>query len=164
MPQGVDTLLIAQAIATPQIAYLSAVLGTAGSLVGSLFLYTVGRRAGRSILDRKLSAEGVGRLARIVGTWGPAALIPVTMIPLPLPMKPVVLAAGVFQMPVAAYCAAIVGARLVRYVGLVFLALRYGPEAMALAAEHAHLALLACVLAGLTLYAVHVLSQRWLNR
>ena len=163
MPQGVDTLLIAQAIAVPEIAYFAAALGTAGSLAGSLVLYVLARRAGRPILERRMSEDGVRKLGGIVGRWGPTALIPVTMIPLPLPMKPVVLAAGVFQMPLAAFCSAVAFARVARYFGLVFLARQYGSDALALAVEHAHLALLACILLCIALFAIHTLSKRWLD-
>lgn len=164
MPQGVDTLLIAQAIATPETAYLGAALGTAGSLLGSLVLYGVARGAGKSVLERRLSEHGVRKLRRTMGQWGAAALVPVTMIPLPLPMKPVVLAAGAFQMPVPSFCAAIAGARVVRYFGQVLLARRYGSDVVLLAAQHAHLALATFVALGAGLIAVHFLSNRWLNR
>jgi len=36
MPQGVDALLLAQAIATPGSAYWAAGLGTVGSVIGSV--------------------------------------------------------------------------------------------------------------------------------
>ena len=164
MPQGVDALLLAQAIARPDIAYLAAGLGTVGSTLGSVVLYFLSRRAGHAMLRRRLTPQGIRHLAELVDRWGAALLIPVTLIPLPLPMKPVVLAAGIFQMPLPSFCAAIALSRVARYFGVVYLAMRFGDRAMELALEHLHLAVGGCVLFVVAFVAVHRLSSRWLNR
>lgn len=163
MPQGVDALLLAQAIASPDIAYLAAGLGVAGSTLGSVVLYFLARRAGHAMLRRRLTQQGIQHLAQLVDRWGATLLIPVTLVPLPLPMKPVVLAAGIFQMPVLPFCAAIALSRVVRYFGIVYLAMRYGNRAMELALEHLHLAIAGCVLFVVAFVAAHRLSNRWLN-
>ena len=164
MPQGVDALLLAQAIASPDIAYLAAGLGVLGSTLGSVVLYFIARRAGHAMLRRRLTPQGIERLADLVGRWGAAALIPVTLIPLPLPMKPVVLAAGIFQMPLPSFCVAIAFSRVIRYVGIVFLAIRFGNRALELALEHMHLAIVGCLLFVVAFIAADRLSNRWLNR
>ena len=164
MPQGVDALLLAQAIATPESAYWAAGLGTVGSVIGSVTLYYLARRAGQAMLRKRITERGIGRLSDLVGKWGAAALIPVAMIPLPLPMKPVVLAAGIFQMPLGSFCLAVGFSRVVRYFGVVFLGIRYGDRAMELAADHLYLVVVACALLVALFVAVHQLSDRWLNR
>lgn len=164
MPQGVDALLVAQAIASPDIAYLAAGLGTIGSMLGSAVLYFVGRGAGHAMLGKRLSADGVERLSELVGKWGAALLIPVTMTPLPMPMKPVVLASGIFRMPLVAFCMAIAFSRAVRYFTVVYLASRYGERALEFALDHIYVALLACALFVALFVAVHRLSNRWLNQ
>lgn len=164
MPQGVDALLLAQAIATPGIAYWAAGLGSLGSVIGSVALYFLARRAGQAMLRRRISEHGILRLSDLVGRWGAAALIPVAMIPLPLPMKPVVLAAGIFQMPLGWFCLAVGFSRVVRYFGVVFLGIRYGDRAMELAADHLYLVVVACALLVALFVAIHRLSNRWLNR
>ena len=164
MPQGVDALLLAQAIASPEIAYLAAGLGAAGSLLGSIVLYTLGRRAGRAILSKRVSSSGIRHLSDLVGRWGAALLIPVAMIPLPLPMKPVVLAAGIFQMPLGWFSLAIAFSRCVRYFGIVFLGQRYGGRALELATANWYVALIACALFVLLFVTVHRLANRWLDQ
>jgi membrane protein YqaA with SNARE-associated domain len=164
MPQGVDALLLAQAIATPATAYWAAGLGALGSVIGSVALYFLAKRAGQAMLRRRISEHGILRLSDLVGRWGAAALIPVTMVPLPLPMKPVVLAAGIFQMPLGWFCLAVGFSRVVRYFGVVFLGIRYGDRAMELAADHLYLVLAACALLVALFVAIHRLSNRWLNR
>ena len=164
MPQGVDALLLAQAIATPANAYWAAGLGALGSVIGSVALYFLAKRAGQAMLRKRISEHGILRLSDLVGRWGAAALIPVTMVPLPLPMKPVVLAAGIFQMPLGWFCLAVGFSRVVRYFGVVFLGIRYGDRAMELAADHLYLVLAACALLVALFVAIHRLSNRWLNR
>lgn len=164
MPQGVDAILAAQAIASPGIAYLAAACGVGGSLLGSVVLYLLGRRAGQAVLLKRLSPDGARRLGGLVGKWGAALLVPVTAIPLPLPMKPVVLAAGIFQMPLPSFCLAIALSRCVRYFGIVFLAMRFGDRALELASEHAHVAMVGLLLCAALLIFVHRFSNRWLDR
>ena len=86
------------------------------------------------------------------------------MIPLPMPMKPVVLAAGIFRMPLVSFWGAIGFSRLVRYCGIAFLGLRYGERGLALALENLHLALLGCVCFVALFISAHRFSSRWLNR
>lgn len=164
MPQGVDALLLAQAISTPEIAYLAAGLGALGSVVGSTVLYFLARGAGQKLLLKRLSSSGINRLSRLIEAWGAALLIPVTMIPLPMPMKPVVLAAGVFRMPLVSFWSALGFSRLVRYFGIAFLGLQYGERGLELAVENLHLALLGCIVFVALFISVHRFANRWLNR
>ncbi len=164
MPQGVDALLLAQALTRPDVAYLAAGLAVAGSVIGSATLYVLARRTGQAMLRKRLSPEGIEHLSRLVGRWGAGLLIPVAMVPLPLPMKPVVLAAGIFQMPLASFCAAIAFSRVIRYFGVVYLGARFGEGALDLAAANLHLALLACIAFVILFVVTSRLSTRWLNR
>ena len=164
MPQGVDALLVAQAIATPEVAYLAAGLGALGSVVGSTVLYFLARGVGQGLLLKRLSGSGINRLRRLMGTWGAALLIPVVMIPLPMPMKPVVLAAGIFRMPLISFWSAIGFSRLVRYLGMAYLGLHYGERGVVLATENMYLAVIGCIFLVALFIAVHRFSNRWLNQ
>ncbi len=158
-PQGVDALLVAQAIAAPSTVYLAASLGVTGSVIGSLILYSLARKAGSAMLRKRVSETGMRRIRQMIEEYGAAALIPPAAIPLPLPMKPVVLAAGIFQMPLGTFCAAIVFARVLRYFGVAYLALRFGDNALAFAEEHALAAALFCAALAAVCYCVN----RWIN-
>ncbi len=164
MPQGVDALLLAQGIASPRNAYLAAVLAVLGSTIGSVALYFVARRAGHAMLRRYVSERGIRHLGELVGRFGAGLLIPVTLIPLPLPMKPVVIASGIFQMPLVPFCAAIALSRVLRYCGIVFLAVRFGDQAMSLAMENVHLAGAGCAVLVTVFIAVHRYGNRWLDQ
>ena len=164
LPQGVDALLLAHALARPETAYLAAGLAVLGSVLGSTVLYFLGKRGGHAMLRRRLTPQGIDRLSGLVGRWGAALLIPVTMIPLPLPMKPMVLAAGIFQMPLPSFCVAIGLSRVPRYFGVAYLSVEYGGRALELAGEHLPLAVMLSLLLIAAFAAAHTLSNRWLNR
>jgi membrane protein YqaA with SNARE-associated domain len=161
MPQGVDALLIAQAIAEPSSGYFGAGLATLGSLAGSLVLYSVARRGGRAVLERKASTAGVDKIRRQIEKFDALVLLPGTMIPLPpLPMKPFVMAAGVFEMKLLRFISVILFARIVRYFGEAYIAIRYREETTAFLKEHA----LTSVLLGVVLIVVFYGVHRWATR
>lgn len=160
MPQGVDALLIAQAIASPSTAYLAAGLAVVGSIIGSLILYSIARRGGRMLLEKKASSGGIARMQRLIEKYDALVLLLPAMIPLPLPMKLFVIAAGVFQMKIARFVAVIAFARVVRYFGEVFLALRYGEQTTAFLKENTLLG----VGIAVAIIAVFLVVHRWSTR
>jgi len=164
MPQGVDALLIAQAIASPSTAYLAAGLAVVGSIIGSLILYSIARRGGRMLLEKKASSGGVARMQRLIEKYDALVLLLPAMIPLPLPMKLFVIAAGVFQMKIACFVAVIAFARVVRYFGEVFLALRYGEQTTAFLKENTLLGVGIAVAIIAVFFVVHRWSTRSVNQ
>jgi membrane protein YqaA with SNARE-associated domain len=164
MPQGVDALLIAQSVAAPSSAYLTAALAVAGSLLGSLILYGLARRGGQIMLEKKASKSGVERMRRQVEEYGALVLFLPTAIPLPLPMKLFVIAAGVFQMRLLPFCAVLVVARSIRYFGEAYVAVRYGEATTAFLKANALFGL--GIAAGIValFFIVHYWSTGRLNR
>jgi membrane protein YqaA with SNARE-associated domain len=131
MPQGVDALLIAQSIASPSSAYFAAALAVLGSLIGSSILYFLAKRGGQVMLEKKSSKHAVEKMRRQVEEYGAMVLFLPTAIPLPLPMKLFVIAAGVFQMRYISFAAVLVAARCLRYFGEAYIATRYGDQTTA---------------------------------
>ena len=80
-----------------------------------------------------------------------AVMIP-SMMPPPTPWKIFVFAAGVFEMKVLPYMAAVAAGRLVRWTVLSLLVLKLGPGAVTLVQHHALTALV--VVAGLAAIAL----------
>lgn len=160
IPQGVDALLIAQSIAAPSTAYPAAALAVLGSLLGSLVLYYLAYKGGRVMLAKRVSPEGMAKLEHQTQEFGALVLIPPMMLPLPLPTKIFVIAAGVFQMSLWRFVAVTLFGRSVRFFGEAALALRYGPETTTFLKQNALLAAgVAVVLVGL-FYGVNRWSAR----
>jgi membrane protein YqaA with SNARE-associated domain len=160
IPQGVDALLITQVIAAPSTAWLAASIAVFGSVAGSLILYHLARRGGRAMLLKRVSPAGMDRLETLTQQYGAAAIIPPMMIPLPLPTKLFVIAAGVFQMRIVPFILAATLGRSVRYFGEAALALKYGEGTPQLLKENAWTA----AGLGLTLVAVFFAVNRWSSR
>jgi len=160
MPQGVDALLIAQAIAAPSTAYLGAALAILGSALGSMFLYFMARKGGKAFLAKKVSPAGFAKMQRQIEEYGALVLVLPTMIPLPLPMKLFVMASGVFQMRLWNFLAAIIFARTVRYGSEAFIAVRYRDQTMAFLRENA----VAGAAIGLAVAALFFVVHRWSRR
>jgi uncharacterized membrane protein YdjX (TVP38/TMEM64 family) len=58
------------------------------------------------------------------------------MLPPPTPFKIVVFAAGVFEVPLLSFASAVGIARLIRYFGVGYLAVKYGNNALPFLAQH----------------------------
>ena len=68
IPEGTDALLLVIAATNPATGYLCAALATAGSAIGQMFLYYVGRKGGEAYLDRHTRA-GRGRSLEANTCW-----------------------------------------------------------------------------------------------
>lgn len=136
IPQGVDVLLFAQVVRRPGAALLYAMLATLGSLLGCAFLYAVSRMAGEMALARRVSPQGIDRMRRQFEKYEALTLVLPAMIPLPLPMKLFVIAAGVFEVHFGFFLLAILFGRVVRYYSLALVAQRYGPGAWTFMRHH----------------------------
>jgi membrane protein YqaA with SNARE-associated domain len=157
LPQGVDFLLITQAIAAPSTAYLGAAAAVIGSVIGSFILYSMARGGGELMLRKKASSRGADKIRRHIDKYGALVLILPTMIPLPLPTKLFVIGAGVFQMKRIPFLVAVAFGRIVRYFGESFVALRYGGQTMGLFRENIVGGLIAAAIVIALFFGV----QRW---
>ena len=137
IPQGVDVLLFVQVTRNPSRALLYAALATAGSVLGCMFLYYISRRGGRMALERRATAERIARIRSEFEKYEALTLVLPTMIPLPLPMKLFIIAAGVFQVRFWRFVAAVLFARVVRYFGIALLAQQYGEQTWRFLRENA---------------------------
>jgi uncharacterized membrane protein YdjX (TVP38/TMEM64 family) len=82
------------------------------------------------------------------------------LLPPPTPFKVFVFAAGVFEVPLWSFTSAISLARLIRYVGVGYLAVKYGKDALPMLERHKLTAV-----AGLAVFVVlSYLASRWILR
>jgi membrane protein YqaA with SNARE-associated domain len=160
MPQGVDALIIAHAAASPNTVILAAVGAVVGSWLGSLILYGMGRAGGRALLERRISAKSAERIHSQLDMYGIWAVFLPALIPLPLPMKPFVLGAGVFGMNWMRFSLALIAGRVVRYVGAAVLVLLYGEAIWDSVKQRGWLIALAVV----AFIAASIGMQRWTKR
>ncbi|HKV24209.1 MAG TPA: VTT domain-containing protein [Candidatus Acidoferrum sp.] len=124
-----DFLLIDLSIQHPQRMPLYAFLAAAGSVLGCVLLYFIARMGGEAYFHRK-----AGPRAMAVRHWvernGFGGMLIAALLPPPTPFKIFVFAGGVFEAPIGGFVGAITLARLFRYFGEGYLAVRYGADAM----------------------------------
>ena len=130
-----DLLVIDLSIQHPARMPLYASMAALGSLLGCILLYYIARAGGEAIFHKQ-----AGDHAHSIRHWvernGFAGMLVAALLPPPTPFKVFVLAAGVFEVPLVSFASAIALARLFRYFGIGYLAIRYGDDAMPYLAHH----------------------------
>jgi len=130
-----DFLVIRYSIASPGRMPFYALMATLGSLAGSLLLYFLAKKGGEAMFRRS-----AGHRAERIREWVDrndflSIAIP-SILPPPMPFKAFVLAAGVFQMKLRTFVAALLVGRGFRYVAEGVLAVKYGEDALRLLREN----------------------------
>ena len=130
-----DLLLIELSIQHPARMPLYAFMAALGSVLGCVLLYFIARRGGEAFFHRKAGERG-----KVIRRWvernGFGGMLVAALLPPPTPFKFFVLAAGVFEVPLASFMSAISLARLIRYFGVGYLAVKYGNDALPFLSRH----------------------------
>jgi membrane protein YqaA with SNARE-associated domain len=111
---------------------LYAVMAAAGSAVGCIILYLIGYKGGEVLLEKRISRTKFDKIRNSFERHEFWALMFPSMIPPPFPFKLFVLAASVFEMNFWHFLLAIFVGRLVRFLILSLLVLKFGPQVVAL--------------------------------
>ena len=108
----------------------------AGSAIGGLLPYGLGRAGGELFLLKRVNRERFERMRlRFERQEFLAMMIP-SMLPPPTPWKAFVFAAGVFEMRVVPFMLAVFCGRMVRWLVLSLLVLKLGPDAVKVVEHH----------------------------
>lgn len=136
-------------------------LMAAGSAAGCVILYWIGYKGGEVLLLKRMPRAKFERIRASFDRNEFWALMVPSMLPPPFPFKAVVLAASAFEMNFWHFLLAIFLGRLLRFVLLGLLVLRFGPQVMAFGAEvvtkHWIVLMLAC--AGIAAAGIYTWAQ-----
>ena len=154
-----DLLLIQLSMQNHARMPVYALMAAAGSVLGCVALYFLARMGGEAYFHRKAGARAYA-IRHWVERNGFGGMLIAALLPPPTPFKIFVFAAGVFEAPFFGFASAITLARLFRYFGVGYLAVRYGADAMPYLAAH-KLQVAALVIA---LVAVSYGLSRWILR
>ena len=117
-----DPLLIGMSFVHPKAALLFAAVATVASVAGAVLGRWLGKRFGRPVLERFVSAEKVDRVETMFNRYGVWAIMIAAITP--VPYKVFAITAGVLDMPQAPFIVASLigrGARLFLIGALIFL-------------------------------------------
>ena len=127
IPIPLDALVAGYVFSNPGHAWLYAIAGAVGSAVGSLIPYYLGRAGGELFLLKRIDEAKLQRIRDRFERQEFLALMVPAMLPPPTPFKLFVFSAGVFEMRLPWFLAAIIAGRLVRFSVLSILTVIFGP-------------------------------------
>jgi membrane protein YqaA with SNARE-associated domain len=130
-----DLLLIELSIEHPARMPLYALVAATGSVLGCVLLYFIARKGGEAFFHKK-AGDRAAAIRHWVEENGFVGMLIAALLPPPTPFKIFVFAAGVFEVPLWNYTSAITLARLIRYFGVGYLAIRYGNDALPYLKDH----------------------------
>ncbi len=112
-------------------------LAAAGSAIGGLLPYALGRAGGELFLLKRINRERLEAMRdRFERQEFLAVMIP-SMLPPPAPWKVFIFASGVFEMRIVDFLLAVFAGRAIRWFVLALLVLKLGPGAADVVAHHA---------------------------
>jgi membrane protein YqaA with SNARE-associated domain len=123
-----DPVVVGWVYAHPQKWWLYALMASSGSALGSSFLWWVGIRGGEPLLEKRFGKVRMEQMRDRFEKQEFVALAGASMLPPPTPFKLFVLAAGVFDMRLKNFLAAVFVGRMVRFTIVSFLTIRFGPQ------------------------------------
>ena len=154
VPVPVDAVLAVYIYGHPATFWIYVMVAAAGSAIGGLLPYWIGRAGGELFLLKRIDRARLDALRhRFERQEFLAVMIP-SLLPPPAPWKVFVFAAGVFEMRVPLFMLAVFCGRMIRWTVLAMLVIKFGPGAVDLVSHHAMALILAvgslAVLAGIS--------------
>src|SRR5580704_4181780 len=130
-----DLLLIQLSMNNSLRMPLYAAMAMIGSVLGCVVLYYLAKKGGEVFFHKRAGHRGKA-IRHWVEQNGFGGMLLAALLPPPTPFKIFVFAAGVFEVPVWSFTAAVTLARTLRYFGIGYLAIRYGNDALPFLFQH----------------------------
>jgi membrane protein YqaA with SNARE-associated domain len=159
-PVPLDLIIAGYVWADKKHFYLYVIVAAAGSAIGGLVPFLLGRAGGELFLMKRIDRARFEQLRdRFEKQEFLAMMIP-SILPPPTPWKLFVFAAGVFEMRVVPFLTSVFVGRVLRDMVTAILTIRYGPEIVnmvtLLATQHK-----AALLTGLTVLILGLIYWAW---
>jgi len=134
IPVPLDLFIAGYVWADKKHFYIYALVAAAGSALGGLIPFLLGRAGGELFLMKKINRARYEQLRdRFEKQEFLAIMIP-SMCPPPTPWKLFVIAAGVFEMKLGTFMLSVFVGRVLRFLITAILTIEYGPEIVNIAA------------------------------
>jgi membrane protein YqaA with SNARE-associated domain len=128
IPVPMDLILAGYVWADKKHFYLYVIVAAAGSALGGLIPFLLGRAGGELFLMKRINRDRYEQLRdRFEKQEFMAMMIP-SILPPPTPWKLFVIAAGVFEMKVGTFVLSVFTGRVIRDLITAILTIEYGPE------------------------------------
>ena len=130
-----DAVVAGYVYQSPSRFFLYVLMASAGSALGSIVIYVIGYKGGEELLRKRIPAQRFEKIHSAFEKhpfWG---LMFPAMLPPPTPFKLFALAAAVSEMGFWRFLLAIFSGRMVRFLLLALLTLKFGPQVVHLFGE-----------------------------
>jgi membrane protein YqaA with SNARE-associated domain len=135
LPVPMDALLAVYVWEDKSHFWVYCLMAAAGSAIGGLVPYWLGRAGGELFLLKRVNRERFEQMRKRFERQEFLAVLVPSMMPPPTPWKAFVFAAGVFEMRVLPFMLAVFLGRMVRWIALSLLVLKLGPGAVSLVSD-----------------------------
>jgi membrane protein YqaA with SNARE-associated domain len=126
LPEINDYLVVGRSLRDPRAAFYFPLFAAIGSVIGCALLYTIARRGGQALLQKRFPVSSIKRVERAYERFGFLAIGIPAILPPPLPFKIFVATAGALEYPRWKFLLTVMIARSFRYYVLGILAVFYG--------------------------------------
>ena len=141
---------------------LYALMASTGSTLGSIVIYVIGYKGGEELLRKRISAARFEKIHAAFDKHPFWSLMLPAMLPPPTPFKVFALAAAVSEMGFGRFLLAIFSGRMVRFLVLGLLTIKFGPDVVhvfgALIREHLYLVMLIAA-TGIVAWLMHRMRE-----
>lgn len=128
IPVPMDLIIAGYVWADKQHFYLYVLLASAGSALGGLIPFFLGRAGGELFLMKRINRARYEQLRDRFGKQEFLAMMIPSILPPPTPWKLFVFAAGVFEMKTVPFMLSVFAGRFIRYIITALLTIEYGPQ------------------------------------
>lgn len=123
-----DAIVAGYVYQAPGRFFLYVLMASAGSALGSIVIYVIGYKGGEELLRKRIPPQRFEKIHSAFDKHPFWALMLPAMLPPPTPFKLFVLAAAVSEMGFSRFLLAIFSGRMVRFLILALLTLKFGPQ------------------------------------
>ena len=124
----VDAVVAGYVYQDPPRFLLYALMASVGSALGSIVIYVIGYKGGEELLRKRIPPASFEKIHAAFDKHPFWSLMFPAMLPPPTPFKLFVLAAAVSEMGFARFLLAIFSGRMVRFLILGLLTIKFGPD------------------------------------
>lgn len=137
MPAILDVWLVTIAIENPQRAYFAAAMAVIGATAGNYGLFHVARYGGHRFLKPETPHSRREQFSRWFERYGLLTIAVPNAIPFtPIPLKALVVFAGVTATSAKRFLLIVLAGRTLRYFGEAYLGIRLGKDAVSILMQH----------------------------
>ena len=125
-PGGMDILTVVLTVNHRELWWYYGFMAVAGSMIGGYVSYRLGRKGGKEALDNRFGEKRMQKVYAKFEKGGFFTVFIPAILPPPFPTAPFLVASGALDYPIQKFLVYLGVARTIRYMGLAFLAFRYG--------------------------------------